>query len=249
MNKILLRTHGGFGNQLFQVYFALCCKFEFGCQRFVIIHDDKYSHRFLLDENLRRIGQTASAVEYLVSKLRLPKLISKLPGMHRGAVMIRRTRVLDGYFQDVMDYANFSTASLGAALSELRLAVGVCGDEHTEVLPLEHIRLGDFFGSRSSEEASARAILREIKRDSHVVTNNELLVKTICAEGGLPAKLSLVSTEDMSGAELLHLMGTYPEIRSNDSTLALWAALLYGRRLQIKSSRLQKFFVLSSELS
>ena len=249
MSKIVLRTHGGLGNQFFQVYFALCCKFEFGYQRVVIIHDNTYPHKFGLDEKLQTLGQRASLIDYLASALRLPKLLNKFFGMRRETIAIGRTIFLDGYFQDVADYAHFSTASLRTALSELRLVVGGCGDMNAEAPPLEHIRLGDFFESKASEEASARTILQNIKRDSHIVTNNESLVKAICAEGDVSAKLTLISTEGMSGADLLNLMAKYAEIRSNDSTLALWAALLYGRRLELNSSRLQKFFVLSSELS
>ena len=57
MSKIVLRTHGGLGNQLFQVYFALCCKFEYQYQKIVIIHDNRYRHKFALDEKLREWGQ------------------------------------------------------------------------------------------------------------------------------------------------------------------------------------------------
>ena len=248
MSKIVLRTHGGLGNQLFQVYFALCCKFEYQYQKIVIIHDNRYRHKFALDEKLREWGQKASLVDYFVSAMRLPKIIKKIGRVHRETLEIGRTRFMDGYFQDHSDYASFSTTSLSAALSVLRTVLGVEGDGHTEAPCLEHLRLGDFFENNSAEEFAARSILEKIKKDSHIVTNNESLVMAICAEGNLSAKLTLVTTKDMPAAELLHLMGRYAEIRSNDSTLALWAALLYRRNLHLENTRLQKFFALRSQL-
>lgn len=243
MSMILLRTHGGLGNQLFQSYFALCCKNHHGYDRIIRIHDNNYYHKFEADKNLEQIGLKASWAEATLSAMRIPKIMKKLFRFDREFLDLGCINILDGYFQDKTSYGQFSSNSKSDALSQLRAIMEV--RETNTVIPrrLEHIRLGDFFSNSLSEEAAARNILASIKTASDIITNNEHLVQSICLEGHLPTELNLITTDGMSGIELLHLMGQYEEISSNNSTLALWAALLYKRQLYLESPSLNEFFL------
>ena len=242
MSLILLRTHGGLGNQIFQTYFALCCKFQYEFERVVCLHDDRYHHRFKADSQLQRISDRATLGEIVLSAIRIPKLARRIFRLDREFVDFGGVRVLDGYFQDKTSYEQFSIESKSKALSQLRLLMEIREASAASARRLEHIRLGDFFSNQSAEEEAARAILRKITSDSDIITNNEPLVRSLCAETDLSCELNILPTENMSGNELLHLMGQYEEISSNNSTLALWSALLYGRTLRLKSALLEDFY-------
>ena len=242
MSVVLLRTHGGLGNQIFQTYFALCCKFEYEYDRVVCVHDDRYHHKFKADSHLQRISDKPAWGEIALSAIRIPKLLKRIFRLDCEFVDFGGVRVLDGYFQEKKLYEHFSIQSKSKALSQLRTLMEIKETCVASVKRLEHIRLGDFFSNQFSEEEAARAILKEITNDSHIITNNEPLVRSLCAETSLSCELTIIPTENMSGNELLHLMGQYEEVSTNNSTLALWSALLYGRNLRLKSALLNDFY-------
>lgn len=241
MSKIVLRTHGGLGNQLFQIFFALCCKHEYDIKRIASVHDDNYKHKFQIEERLQQLVDNVTFSEAVLSSLRIPKLLKKFLRLESESINIGTTKILDGYFQAVILYSQFSYKSKSTAMSEIRSALEI-SDLVMEDTQLEHIRLGDFFSNSLEEEAVARDIITKIPSRCHIITNNEHLVRSICNENKSASRLTVLDTEGMEAIDLLHLMGRYHSVNSNDSTLALWSALLYNRKLSLKNPDLLNFF-------
>ena len=60
--------------------------------------------------------------------------------------------------------------------------------------------------------------------------------------------ISLINTENDSPKDLIERMSKYKIIKSNDSTLAFWAALLQKRDLEVKSENLKMIYDVLKEI-
>lgn len=222
---IKVRTHGGLGNQLFQVLYAIycSCKYFEGCATVELYHDVRYPHGFNLSQGIIDLGdpiQTHSLDDTWVLKWRAVKVLEKL-GINPGQLWIGSDLYLDGYFQDValFDNAEWRLAALS------KLATRSYVKNNRKVI---HLRLGDFF------ESKAKAVEYALERIGGLAggcdlfcTNDDYLLGDDNVRELLDKKnITLVPTNHLPDFEVLRLMGGYAEIYSNGSTFAMWAALL-----------------------
>ena len=98
-NKIVLRTHGGLGNQLFQVVYGRLFSKEKNLPLFEI-HDENYAHKFPRDKRLLA-SPSPKFINKVISDLRFPKIIYKVSKKDGFPLLINSTYYLDGYYQDL----------------------------------------------------------------------------------------------------------------------------------------------------
>lgn len=223
---IILRTHGGLGNQLFQILFArLFARAE--RQPCAEIHDANYRHGFARSAEIAAIGGPASATQRVVSWLRIPKILSRAGIYPTDKVNILGDIYLDGYFQKAEDFLAFPDDMIAFEVSTLRSELQIQPQMVPDDRTLYHIRLGDFFDDR--EQALGHAIQRveRLQANSAIITNQEDIFADDRMKKHLQARgCRLHITKHYSSEDVIRLMSGYGHIVTNNSTLALWASIL-----------------------
>ncbi|MBD8737387.1 hypothetical protein [Sphingomonas sp. CFBP 13706] len=235
---VVVRTHGGLGNQIFQILYARLLANGLEPE---LVHDANYPHAFSLNTAFAGHPQPGS-IAGLISRIRLPKLLERARLSSHGTVTIGATIFADAYFQDTHFYRAFSVNAISHEINRIRRELQihpnvVNGDE------LHHIRLGDFFDDEQSQLTYLAERFKELPAGAFIITNREDLVKEAIRSPSLVGQnLSIVPSASASADETLRLMSGYRTIISNDSTLAFWAACLAGRRLVTPSPLLNALF-------
>ncbi len=236
--RVVVRTHGGLGNQIFQLFYA---RLLARGREPTVVHDTNYPHAFGLSAAFAghvRPGPLA----WLVSRTRLPKVLERAGLSARGTVSLGSVIFADAYFQGTHFYAHFDGRAIDHEINRLRRELqidpdAIAGDE------LHHIRLGDFFDDEQSQRNYLTGRLEELPVGAFIITNREDLVEEAIGQPALvDRRLSIVPSGSASADETLRLMSGYRTIVSNDSTLAFWAARLAGRRLVTPSPLLNALF-------
>ena len=222
INKIFVRTHGGLGNQLFQVFHALLKSNRHESKLF-LWHDDRYYHKFKLADCFRFIK--SPDIIPMVLRFRIIKILNKLRVFgHIQMLSFWSNSYLDGYFQNIEIYSSFNRLEKEKILNLFRNIFMI--EESNNGESLLHLRLGDFFSDDGLKINQLDEMLRNGCNKGCVdcITNEEKLVKERIQL--LQIDLRLISTQDFTPAQLLRLMSSYKRIVSNGSTLATWAAIL-----------------------
>lgn len=237
-SHVIVRTHGGLGNQIFQILYA---RLLANGPEPKLIHDANYPHAFGLSTAFAGHSQPG-LIARLISRIRLPKLLERARLSSRGTVTIGGITFADAYFQGTDFYRFFSSEAITGQIArirgELRIRPEVIDGEE-----LHHIRLGDFFNDEQSQRAYLAKRLKELPAGASIITNREDLVEEAIRSPELAGhELLIVPSGSASADETLRLMSGYRTIFSNDSTLAFWAACLAGRHLVTPSPLLNAMF-------
>ena len=124
MKRILIRTHGGLGNQIFQVFYALVRHND----NLTLVHDNRYPHGFRLSNYFASyFAGPITFPEMLICRLRIVKLIEKLSSLS-PEIKFGNTYILDGYFQKVGFYEPFSSDKLSFGLNKLKDILHINGE-------------------------------------------------------------------------------------------------------------------------
>lgn len=238
---IVVRTHGGLGNQLFQMVYSTLCAKQQACNSVFYIHEANYPHRMPFE--LPEIGEPLTTpIIRALSATRLPKVLYKLGISRAERVTIVNNMFLDGYFQSIDQYRDFSSQDIADTIQMFRSAVGIRSKpKHNRLV---HIRLGDFFGSEAEQRKHLESRISSLVANDTIISNrDDLFYENATISKILDAKnITYRNTSDLSGRRVLSLMSDYATINSNNSTLAFWATVLGGRKLEISDSRLQKLY-------
>jgi len=235
--SVIVRTHGGFGNQIFQVFFARLYAEQCG-SALKELHDDSYYHSFPRSPALRPATRALTWQERAISNLRIPKILQKANLRTEQPLNVFRSFYLDGYFQELASYARFDDAQVRTHLKDLasELLIGPASKDQT----LVHIRLGDFFKTRESARSHAVARLQNADNHSAIMTNDEELLHDPEIVKILDEKrCEIVSSSGAQAEQVLRLMATYRRIDANDSTLVFWASVLGGCKTRFENKRLK----------
>lgn len=236
MKNVLVRTHGGLGNQIFQIFYGRL----YAKSRGLVleeIHDSDYEHRFLRSTELGK-GSAPTNIESLISRMRIPKLMNKYLGMGEKPFEFGRTTYIDGYYQNIDSYNGFSDDLIQNELRKISNELAIQCAWKEEVLV--HFRLGDFYVNRVDAAAHVNSRLEEIPLGSHIISNDEELLKSLDMESILSKKNArIISTKKKSPEELMRMMASYSEIRANDSTMVFWARVLGNSRVVFINPRLR----------
>lgn len=233
----ILRTHGGLGNQLFQVLYGRLFAEKFGLN-LREVHDTRYKHAFQRSAAMRRQSQPLGPHETVVSALRIPKVLQRVFRGSEQPMWLFGTAYLDGYFQNPASYAIFDSEAIGRQLRALGSELSIQPAHINQCLV--HLRLGDFFKSRSHARDHVVQRLAAVAPNSSVMTNDEELL----AEDAIAALLatkgcSLVPTAGLPSEDVLRLMASYRRLDANDSTLVFWASVLGGCHAPLRDQRLR----------
>lgn len=243
-----LVLHGGLGNQLYQLFYALCISKIYDIKR-VIVNQDHLSRYatprtfelgiFELDRLFRcDIDYSRSCF----SHLRIPKFINKLSN-NESELKLGSIILVDGYFQNVNSYRRFNQTDIQESLSILRETYFINQPQEEEIDDcLHHIRLSDghfSMGDQKEIKFIESYFLKE--SPAFIMTDKEDVVMSVSENIGY-SNLHIIRSESLSPCELLAKMGAFSTIKSNGSTLALWSSIIYSRELVSSNAMLMDFY-------
>lgn len=235
---VVVRTHGGLGNQLFQILFA---RLSAGAELtgYVEVHDSNYAHGFTRSTEIEPAPLRATALQRMVSRLRLPKLLLRSRLWRTEQINLFGSIYLDGYFQRVGDYQRFSDVEIAAEVARLRHELSIEPIGVADNRTLYHIRLGDFFNDASAALAYALKRVDDLAPNATVITNQEELFEEAQVQQRMKAKQCRVhGTVDYVSEDVIRLMSTHGRIVTNNSTLAFWASVLGNCRTEFDDPQL-----------
>ncbi len=235
---VIVRTHGGLGNQLFQIFYARLLSGAAGTD-YAERHDLNYEHHFARSDVVPSPPKRCTPVQRAISRTRLPKLLGR-SGLSRGErITIGRDIYLDGYFQDAADYAGFGDPVIAAGVERFRSELSIARQSGDNPRTLYHIRLGDFFDDAQAALTHAQERVAALTPGSTVITNQEELFQSAPIRFAMEARnCRIIPSADLAAEDVLRLMATYGTIVTNDSTLALWASVLGNARTSFRLPRL-----------
>jgi hypothetical protein len=236
MRYAVLRTHGGLGNQLFQILFGRLLSEQLGLE-LREVHDDRYRHAFQRSSSLEK-APAPTIWQSILSSARLPKIAERY--MHRveGPLWLGRSAYLDAYFQGPAAYEGFTAAAVSRQIDRLARELKI--SEAYIDARLVHLRLGDFFSDRTQARNHVLERLSDVAPGSWVITNDEpLLQDPDVARRMTTRDLKLVSTKGMAAEMVLQTMARYQMIDANDSTLTFWSSVLGGCEVALRDPRLR----------
>lgn len=233
--RVVVRTHGGLGNQIFQMLYS---RLMANGSEPHVVHDANYPHAFGLSD-VFAASPVPNPFERMVSAIRIPKIIERARLSARGTFPLGPAIFLDGYFQSPEFYRPFPLEKVRTQIDRLRMEFGVRLEVDSQRSELHHIRLGDFFDTEQAQREHLTERLAELPDGAFIITNHEDLVGDAIGRSEFSSRLlHLVPSQSASPAETLRLMSEYRTIVSNDSTLAFWAACLGNRTLVTPSPML-----------
>ncbi len=240
--KIIVVTHGGIGNQLFQLLYGLSLSKKLNAN-IEVYHDARYAHSFHLDDKLKFFEGKSNFWKFL-AMIRLPKILKKLNIVKIGRLDLGIAIILDDYFQDLADYDNFKSENIQYSFNLIKILILKNIIVEKSPKTLVHIRLKDFFNNFQEELLYVINLINKINDFSFIITNNESLFNEPQIRRLVVSKcLTIISTEGKSGNQVILEMINFDKISSNDSTLAFWAALIGDAELLIQNKKLSELFI------
>ena len=240
MKRAVIRTHGGLGNQIFQVFYALVRHGE----NLTLSHDSRYPHGFQLASYFESyfLGPI-TILEILICRLRIVKLIEKVSS-RSPEIKLGDTFILDGYFQKMGLYQPFTSDKLSFGLNRLKDILQVNGQPEKNMLC--HIRLADFYYTDIERIQAARKRLSVLADETDFISSDDTLIFNDEACQCIIRDKSLIHVHTMgfSAEKIFRLMSEYKTVESNNSTLAFWAAVLNNSELIVDDVNLKKLFLL-----
>jgi len=232
--SVVVRTHGGLGNQLFQLFYARLYARDRN-QPLQECHDLRYRHAFPRSEELDRAIEPGPATQR-ISALRLPKIMTRLK-LGGEALSLFGTTFLDGYFQQPADYVEFDDLALRRELTRLQIELGVAHAPDRGVGM--HLRLGDFFSTDAAVVDHIESRLRRVSAGVGIITNEEQRLGAPAVASTLAAaRAYIVPTGDMTAEGVLRTLASFREVDGNESTLLFWASVLSGMDCEFRTPNL-----------
>ena len=245
---VIVRTHGGLGNQIFQIFFARLYAQALETD-YVELHDNNYKHKFARSSEIRPTFTTATKRQKFISDLRIPKLLLRSHLYKTEKTTIFGDTFLDGYFQQASDYLPFSDAHINAQIEVLRKELHI---EHDNLnsCTLYHLRLGDFFLNNKEAKAHTLERLEELEPGSVIISNQEEIFRENTIQDKLRDKDCILhSTAGYTSEDTIRLMSKYRKIVTNNSTLAFWASILGDCQTEFSDPKLATIHSLLSKIA
>jgi len=234
---VILRTHGGLGNQIFQILYARLIAEKFGLE-LREVHDLRYKHGFPRSLKLRHPAVPLSMLEKVFSALRLPKVLNRAFDRPELPLEVLGSLYIDGYFQAAAPYEQFTGTMIREQLLQLQSELSIKPPKFN--FHLVHLRLGDFFKNKNEAINHVADRLSKLKGNSSIITNDEnLLEEPKLASILLQKKCKLIPTSKLTAEQILLLMSTFRYIDANDSTLVFWASILGGCQIDLQDVTLR----------
>ena len=242
--------HGGLGNQLFQYFYATLVhrakrssivKLHLG---FLSSYESARALELnpLISQRLNKCVELIYTPNFLIN-LRIPKVLNYLIGREYRIGFISLIYIIDGYFQKIRSYVDFSRIAIDDTLKDFRtLLIDQKLINYSDKPFLVHIRLGDFFSDSIEAKKHISSRLSKLDEDVDIITDQEWLISEFIAETAHSKNLKIVSTSDLDSWGVLRLMSSYRNIDTNGSSLAFWAAVFSCSNLITSNPDHQKLF-------
>jgi len=227
--KILFRSCGGLGNQIFQLYFTRLLASKLSIAEIVHYHEANYSRIAHWEYPIAEEFSQPNFFEKLLLKLRLPQIIFRLGLSANEYLKLGNYVIIDGYFQSLDDYQKFDRSSVVIQLKCLQKDLLPSNYKYTNrEKTILHFRLGDFFKDTQQQIQFIETVIYQLEPGTDVISNrDDLFLEHPKYIQILHSRYSsYVHTEELSSLELFKLFSNYNKIISNGSTLALWASIL-----------------------
>ena len=225
--KVLFRTCGGLGNQIFQYFFLFCILEKYKSTQVVHYHSVNYDriaeHEFPYDNHL----SVPSLFDVFLIKLRLLPLFRALGFKNLFFLKFGDILIVDGYYQSKESYFIFSKIQLHNSFSKIREVIFNDFTKQKVRSSLFHLRIGDFFNSISEERSFIIMSLKHLDSGTFVISNNDELIindleiQEILSLGGL----IYIKTFGFTALQLLELFCGFERIKSSGSSLSFAAAI------------------------
>lgn len=237
LRYVILRTHGGLGNQLFQVLLGRLLA-EHKRIQLREVHDIRYAHAFPRCQELKS-SSSPSQLQSFISAARIPKILQRTVGRTESPWKFGESIYLDGYFQDKSCFMDFKPSLIARHLQDFRDELSI---RHEKInARLVHLRVGDFFDDEDAAIAHVIVRLEHARAGFHLMTNDEKLLQHFKIQEFIRAKEAhLITTKNMSAVDVLRTMSQYRYIDANDSTLTFWSSVLAGCQVTFKSRSLRE---------
>lgn len=238
--KILFRSCGGLGNQIFQLFFTRLLAEKLNTTNIVHYHESNYARIAYWEYPLNETMVGPSTFELIIIKLRIPQFLYKFKLTNKEYVKFGNTIIIDGYFQNLEYYKYFSTEDLICQLDRLRNELVPDFFKNVQSTKLVHFRLGDFFKTEYDQLEFICKYLEKIDEGTTLISNrDDLFLQDIYIKNKLKkCKLNYIETDSYNSIDLFGLFAQFKSISSNGSTFALWASILAKSELQLVSQEL-----------
>lgn len=233
--KILWRSAGGLGNQIFQLLFVRLLSHSLGSVDVCHEHNSNYSRICLWDYPLKKRYSGLNIFQSLMINLRIPKVLYRLNLIRYEYVNIFGLFIVDGYFLNADSFKIFDRNQIDYQIHVLKDEINL--DKKFLYESLYHLRLGDFFQNSCSEYDFVRCILGSLDQSSTVISNNDKLfsrdsyIKILLEE----KKINYLLTDDFTALNLLTLFCSTKTLFSNGSSLAWASSLLSENNVEMIS--------------
>jgi len=226
-NQILVCTHGGIGNQLFQILYARLLSEKYGVKKITYFHASKYKRKAYFELSQFDNLELAQGFNKLLLRLRLPKIFEKLKLSNSGKIKLLNRIILDSYFQEPCLYRKISRSAITTQIKEFRkiilLPKELSFDYKTK--SIFHLRLGDFFNSESEQILFIKTQTKKISSNSIVISNRDDLFSSKEFISGNDFKINYLKTSQFDSLTLILLFSSFSKVSTNGSTLAFWGAI------------------------
>jgi hypothetical protein len=223
--KILFRSCGGLGNQIFQILFVRLLAEKFNLNKIAHYHESNYERVAHWEYPSNNIFVKPNFIEKLILKFRLPQLFYRL-GISDKYINFFGTVIVDGYFQNYTYYKIFNNQLLRQQIDLIRIELGIFHSKKEKTL--YHLRLGDFFKNTEEEIKFVINFLNATKPEISIISNNDMLfndnneIKLLVTS----KNINYINTSFFTSIELIKLFGIYNEVYSNGSSLAFISSIL-----------------------
>jgi hypothetical protein len=260
--KILFRTYGGLGNQIFQFYYLFCVCRKFSINNIFHHHSTNYDRFAEFEFPVKVKFQEPNFFELLLISLRIPVIARRLLGFKNlGYLRLGKFIIIDGYFQSDFYYMDFSKNILEDSILEIRDCTINGNNKIERRNSLIHLRLGDFFKTEEGERDFVLSCLKNMKVGTDVISNNDTLFFTDVEIKNIMMinKLNYINTSNISSHELYNFFCEYETIISSGSSLSFAACIFNNIRIipdknltdfqQMSFDRMNKLKIYLSRLS
>jgi hypothetical protein len=235
--KVLFRTCGGLGNQIYQYYYLFCILQKYSSCNIIHFHSvnyDRYAeHEFPYNKQIIK----PAFWELFVIKLRLPTLFRFLGFKNVFCLRFGKLIIIDGYYQTKDSYFMFSKKELNNSYLEMRKLIFDNFTKDKVKGVLFHLRIGDFFDSLSQEREFIMISLKNLKPGTLVISNKDDLITNDIEIQNIFRLYNLYykNTSQYSSIKLLELFSNFEHIISSGSSLSFAAAIFNNVDISINS--------------
>ncbi len=234
--KILFRSCGGIGNQIFQILFVRLLAEKYNLNKIAHYHESNYERVANWEYPSNNIFVKPNYIEKLILKFRLPQLFYRLGISNKEYFNFFGTVIVDGYFQNYIYYKIFNNIMLCQQIDLIRIELGIFQSKKEK--SLYHLRLGDFFKNTDEEIKFVINFLNATKPEISIISNNDKLfndnneIKLLVTS----KNIKYINTSSYTSIELIKLFGIYNEVYSNGSSLAFISSILCNTSIKKNTS-------------